>query len=406
MKQYDYIKALLKNQQRVTFKALGHSMEPTVNHEETVTLFPFDPIKDTIKLYDIVFVEINGMYKLHRVIYIEPLIKIKGDSDDTIDIITKAQMLGVFIDPLIHHITSYIKKTKPLDMTSMDLKRHNLEGLYPNHHALNQAYLMEIEAREVKHVMQLLKDYLDDIVILKGYALSHLYQDNPYIRAKGDLDLYVMNYYHNVTNILLLHGYLLQSKSYAHDTYFNGVLAIEIHHHLDFEFKIKDTMLTQDDTYQAKRLNDTYQLIYLLLHIKKHLNHGGIGFKHIRDMYTLKAFKSDLLVTYQVDRVFEYCLALFDFMLGNKIKSSIKREHIILLIKDIKRYGAHGNMKLRLHKLKDSEPLRKRYLKQGGLKRLLDTLRHNTVWMLYKKMKVYYKSKPNRLRQEVLKEIL
>jgi len=71
------IEEAFKNNQRVQFKVMGHSMRPFFKHDKThVTLEK----KDTYQKGDIILFQYKDSYHLHRIIKVGDVIRCQGDA--------------------------------------------------------------------------------------------------------------------------------------------------------------------------------------------------------------------------------------------------------------------------------------------------------------------------------------
>ena len=405
MQSYNYAVGLLKEGHRIRMKALGYSMTPFINHGEIIDIKPYHPKNDVLKRYDVILCEVNHMIILHRVMDIGEKVTIKGDHQNHYHEVSLDKIYGIYVD-ITYMISTYIRKDHMLDISLDSIKRHNLEGMYQDDRALKQAYLMTRQRDAVMRLLESITKSFKDILILKGYALHDIYKDNPYLRAKGDLDLYIKEGHQELGALCIKLGYTLKSRRMSHDTYVSGLLPVEIHYQLEEGFHLKDEMLEYDETLKCFILNEAYQMIYLLLHIKKHLKHGGIGYKHLLDIYYLKPYADmNLIHSYDVSMLYKYITASMDFILGEKISSEIHFNQLIQFISDMSSYGAHGNVSIRMKRLKDIHPLYQRYVHKKGFQALKETLKHNTYQSILKKLKLYVCSKKVNVRHRLYKEL-
>lgn len=169
----------------------------------------------------------------------------------------------------------------------------------------------EAQQRLIKKLNTLLNENKIKHIFLKGTRLKPLYEET-YQRGMGDIDILVeADQLKVVENLFKKENIKLDSRSPAHDYYLTiDKEAIEIHPRLynDFNPKYKplfnrvwtDSILINQYEYQ---LEPTFELLYLMNHLAKHLTSSGIGLRSLLDIsiyldhYESK-IKKDLLYQY------------------------------------------------------------------------------------------------------------
>lgn len=144
----------------------------------------------------------------------------------------------------------------------------------------------------IKRINQILNDNKIDHIYLKGAHLKRMYP-NSYMRGMGDIDILVREEdMQRVNSVFKSNRILLNTASLAHDLYRdeNGLI-IEVHPriHNDFNGKYRNFFKTPwvnsflIDAYEFQ-FKPTFELIYLLYHLAKHLESSGIGLRSILDI--------------------------------------------------------------------------------------------------------------------------
>lgn len=131
---------------------------------------------------------------------------------------------------------------------------------------------------------------------VKGLAVAQYYPI-PALRTMGDCDIVVHTEDKEKANSVLISlGYENQSKAAKEWVYYKNNLEFELHDHLLYdEFGSskssrmftdasawKETVNTTDGT--RYELNWSFHFAFLLLHLKKHIIHYGVGFRQFMDL--------------------------------------------------------------------------------------------------------------------------
>lgn len=172
-------------------------------------------------------------------------------------------------------------------------------------------------------------------ILLKG---SHIKNEYPktYMRGMTDIDLLVEEHaYKKANKILKINGYQLTSRYYYHNTYLSKEKEhIELHPFIQHDFdQDYDAMFLDpfkhvkiENSYE-KTFNPEYELNYLLYHLVKHIENGGIGLRSILDIYLFTkhhelndAYLNVLLKKTKLKSFYELIISLHNYYLHDDIK--------------------------------------------------------------------------------------
>jgi len=195
-------------------------------------------------------------------------------------------------------------------------------------------------------------------IYFKGSVLAKIY-DDPSVRTRGDIDLYVnSNHLDVVKNLLLNNGYILEPNDSMHHLSFkkNNIEA-EVHFNM-FDSSVDKkwlklfldpftmTIKSSNCSYEFK---PTYHLIYCIMHFAEHLRYGA-GLRYLLDYYYM--FKKtnidfDLLhklikecnLTRLYSNIINAIRQIFDVDFDN----NISKVDVTFFINYMKLYGIHGN---------------------------------------------------------------
>lgn len=150
----------------------------------------------------------------------------------------------------------------------------------------------EVQTQLIKKVSALLNEHQIEHIFLKGSRLKPLYPES-YMRGMGDIDILVLeSKLQIVENLFREHGILLELRSPAHDFYRtkeNEVIEIHPRLYNDFNPKYKplfdrvweDATLIDGHRFE---LEHTFELLYLIYHLAKHLASSGVGLRSLLDI--------------------------------------------------------------------------------------------------------------------------
>lgn len=169
------------------------------------------------------------------------------------------------------------------------------QRLQRNHYDYIARDVKQIEA--IKTIDQLLNQHHIDHLFMKGSILKFIYPET-YMRAMGDIDVLIkegtLQQVHELFKELNI---VCTSHSKQHDVFEmpNGVVC-EVHPMLYKPFNDHYQMIGEVwnhvhlEEEHRYRMNPEFELIYLMYHLAKHMEAGGIGLRSILDigLYTKK----------------------------------------------------------------------------------------------------------------------
>ncbi|MDO9628266.1 MAG: nucleotidyltransferase family protein, partial [Acholeplasmataceae bacterium] len=144
----------------------------------------------------------------------------------------------------------------------------------------------------IKYLDDLLNEHHIDHVFLKGSRLKTIYPES-YMRAMGDIDILVKeDKMKDVHHLFKDKEIICTSRSKQHDVFeMKNKLMIEIHPYLYKDFNLKYKELFSDVWKYTIHMSDSryeftheFEIIYLLYHLAKHLDSGGIGLRSVLDI--------------------------------------------------------------------------------------------------------------------------
>lgn len=156
-----------------------------------------------------------------------------------------------------------------------------------------------LQSIELEAISETFEEAGIDFMPLKGSVIKHLYPMPDY-RKCGDIDILVKpEQFSSVRDILL--GMSFVCKRYneheIHDTYYKEpYIMVEVHRKLiskkNAAYKFCNDVWNYsyaNDEHKCFFMEDEFLLAYSILHIYKHLSKGGIGIKHITDLYIIQS---------------------------------------------------------------------------------------------------------------------
>jgi hypothetical protein len=201
--------------------------------------------------------------------------KLKIESEQTFFTIAKENGLIPMIYETIDH-----------ESISDGFKKHLKKHFYAfvAHDTQSLAYIAQVDdilnKHEIKHIF------------LKGSILKNLYPKT-YYRGMGDIDILIEDQdLQKVHEIFKKHNIILKHASEQHDSFLiNHQMPIEIHPKLYKDFNKKYEALFTDPWIYANKLKDyryqfdpSFEIVYLLYHLAKHLDSSGIGLRSLLDI--------------------------------------------------------------------------------------------------------------------------
>ena len=193
---------------------------------------------------------------------------------------------------------TFLSMLKNSGLSGVVLPYIDLNNRSPRFNQLAKSMIYEYITRDekqkdlIQRTNRILNDHKIDHIYLKGARLKKMYP-NSYMRGMGDIDILVKEEdMERVNSVFKSNAILLNTPSLAHDLYrdINGFI-IEVHPriHNDFNGKYGDFFKTPWDhsfliDVHEFQLKPTFELIYLLYHLAKHLESSGIGLRSILDI--------------------------------------------------------------------------------------------------------------------------
>ena len=197
-------------------------------------------------------------------------------------------------------------------------------------------------------------------IFFKGSILSKIY-DDPSVRTRGDIDLYVDNNdFRRAKSLLIENGYILDTNiedCMHHEAYKKNGIEVELHFRmLDSDMDKQSLKLFESPFKLCDRSNnnlyyflDTYHLIYCILHFGRHLRHGA-GLRYMLDFYYMflkTNINFDLLHNeinkLNINLFYSNIINALRFIFDKDFDSSIELKDVKFFIDYMMQYGIHGN---------------------------------------------------------------
>ena len=221
---------------------------------------------------------------------------------------------------------------------------------------LKQEAFNEIE----KEVSKILNENNIDHFYFKGAILSKIY-DDPSVRTRGDIDLYVgYDNFDKAKKLLIDNVYILDNQmidNMHHQSLSKNDIEVELHFSLfdtdvnkkwfelfknPFEFCVK----VNDNLYQ---LDDTYHFVYCILHFAHHLRHGA-GLRYMLDFYYMfnktnidKKLFYDLINKLEINKLYNNIINVMRYIFNIDFDNNVESIDINYFIDYMLSYGIHGN---------------------------------------------------------------
>ena len=273
---------------------------------------------------------------------------------------------------IIKLLKSYINKEQlNMDISDSDikvLKEQSLQTLlYPltNNKEYKKYYISWVLKQEEFYNIQ---NELTNIfnsnnichVYFKGSVLSKLY-DDPSVRTRGDIDLYVSpNDIDKARKLLEDNGFkvdTLTEDCMHHYGYNKNGIEVELHFNMldpdcdkswiklfESPFDLSDNI--SNSLYEYK---PTYHLLYCIMHFAHHLRHGA-GIRYMLDFYYM--FKKtnidfellhELISKCNLNTLYSNIINALRQIFDIDIDSSIAKEDVSFFIDYMMQYGIHGH---------------------------------------------------------------
>ncbi len=241
-------------------------------------------------------------------------------------------------------------------------------GLDSSHPCIRSLYVLsckelllyERQKAEAAALKAVLSSANIDYLFLKGSAINHIYP-KPEMRVMSDMDLLIRcEQYPEIKQILSGTGYTEQEQS-NHEYIWKtpGGLVLEFHkmlipsynedYHSYFGNGWDKALRSEDGSYYYSPEDN---FIYLFTHFAKHYRDGGVGIKHLLDLWLFRKHYPDLDLVY-VEKEFGKLLLLpfynniqkvLDVWFCNKEPDSITN----LITNTIIKSGAYGTQNSRV----------------------------------------------------------
>ena len=265
----------------------------------------------------------------------------------------KAFYIMVMENGLSGLIFSILKK----DQTHPELYRR----LERNHYDYVSRDVKQLEG--IQWIDDLLNQHQIDHLFMKGSILKHIYPET-YMRAMGDIDFLIKKEsLAQVHELFKKQDIKCTSRSKQHDVFEmpNGIV-VEVHpilykefndHYQFIENVWSHVHLEKDHLY---RMNLEFELIYLLYHLAKHIEAGGIGLRSVLDIALyIKHYEKhmDQKVLYEMienmhmetffDVMLDFCKKAFGYTFSFEIKQGqLSDEQYERLVSYLITSGIHG----------------------------------------------------------------
>lgn len=172
-------------------------------------------------------------------------------------------------------------------------------GITANIHINN-----ELLNKRAKEVTEMFAEGGFNSVVLKGQGVARLYSDS-FLRQSGDIDLWVNGGREDVIAFMKRKGWKVGRSVVHHtDVEIFSDASVEVHHYPSYTFspvrwlRYKKWFMEQEKI-QLKQMDKSvgfgcpsleFNMVYVLLHIYRHVFHEGIGLRQLMDYYmVLKA---------------------------------------------------------------------------------------------------------------------
>ena len=195
-------------------------------------------------------------------------------------------------------------------------------------------------------------------IFFKGAVICKLY-DDPSIRTRGDIDLYINYKNINVAkNILMNNNFILDSsaESEHHLSFKYKNVEVELHFNMFDENVSKAWLkyfknpfsLTNDNIDFLYKFNDTSHFLYCICHFANHLR-SGAGLRYILDFYYMM-LKTNIdydevhkyIKVLKIDILYNNILNAIYYITDKEFDSNMKKVDISFFIEYLLSHGIHG----------------------------------------------------------------
>lgn len=157
----------------------------------------------------------------------------------------------------------------------------------------------ELLNKRAKEVTEMFAESGFDSVVLKGQCVARLYSDSS-LRQSGDIDLWVNGGREDVIAFMKRKGWKVGRSVVHHtDVKIFSDTSVEVHHYPSYTFSPVRWLrykkwFEEQKKIQFKRMDKSvgfgcpsleFNMVYVLLHIYRHVFHEGIGLRQLMDYY-------------------------------------------------------------------------------------------------------------------------
>lgn len=161
---------------------------------------------------------------------------------------------------------------------------------------IKQMMRSENQINEIKRLMAAFDEAGIDYLPLKGTHMKHLYP-KPELRQMGDADILIREaQYPEAKKVLQGLGFTFKCANPHDYTWITDSLYLELHITM-FPFVLKDFFRYYGDGWKLAELDERHQYrfispedeyIYIFTHYAKHYRGGGIGLRHLTDLWVYR----------------------------------------------------------------------------------------------------------------------
>lgn len=199
-----------------------------------------------------------------------------------------------------------------------DIQSPEMQELTENSCAL--FVISDRQLNEVAAISRLFDENQIDYVFLKGINLKKLYAE-PHLREMADADILIrMEQYGTIKKLLKSHGYVCGTET-DHELHWESPnLHFELHkrmipgNNMNFAAYFDNAW---DKAYRISESSNAYafsaedEMIFYVVHFAKHYRDGGIGSKHLADLYVFLSAHPDLDLAYVKSELEKMSLDVF-----------------------------------------------------------------------------------------------
>ncbi len=197
-------------------------------------------------------------------------------------------------------------------------------------------------------------------IYFKGSILSKIY-DDPAIRTRGDIDLYVgPNDFEKAKETLINNGYEMDNSSedcMHHIAYKKDGIEVELHFNMLDSNVDKNWLKIFNNPFEVANNVDkssyefkpTYHMLFCIMHFADHLRHGA-GIRYMMDFYYMfKKTKIDfellhkLLSDCKLNRLYSNIINELRSLINIDFDSSVVKEGVVFFEDYMLSYGIHGH---------------------------------------------------------------